>query len=276
LRGSCYKSTINITIRRPTVSHKDVTSLIPSPLPDRGRPFVVLSWAQSADGQIATRTGDSKYLSSPESLQVQQILRRDCDAVLVGIGTVLADDPRLLCRLPPEANPRNRQPLRLILDARYQTPPDSCLCRTTQEGPVLIIGAETPLSTNAENEAQRKDEEVRIQKLLDGGLQVEQVPIEKDSVPSRLKLDLRAVLERLYQRGIKSLFVEGGSAVLTSFLSASLADRVILDISPRFIGQGIPAVRDLGVLTLPEARRFRTISVEHWGENVVWVMDALS
>ncbi|AEJ20783.1 RibD family protein [Gracilinema caldarium] len=258
------------------MSHQDLPPLIPSPLPRLSRPYVVLSWAQSADGQIATRTGDSKYLSSPESLQVQQILRRDCDAVLVGIGTVLADDPRLLCRLSPEANPRNRQPLRVILDARFQTPPEASLCKTTREGPVLIIGAETQPSNNAENEAQRKDEETRIQKLLALGLEVIRVPIEKDSVPSRLKLDLRTVLDRLYQRGIQSLFVEGGSAVLTSFLRANLADRVILDISPRFIGQGIPAVRDLGVLTLPEARRFKTISVEHWGENVVWVMDALS
>jgi len=256
------------------VPQKDISYLIPSPLPDLNRPYVVLSWAQSADGQIATRTGDSKYLSSPESLQVQQILRRDCDAVLVGIGTVLADAPQLLCKLDPEANPRNRQPLRIVLDARFQTPPEACLCRTSQEGPVLIIGAESQYSAVAQDEAERAHEASRVQKLLEQGLEVERVPIEEDSVPSRLKLDLRAVLAHLHQRGIHSLFVEGGSAGLTSFLRANLADRVILDICPRFIGQGIPAVRDLGVINLPEARQFHTVFVEAWGENIVWIMDA--
>lgn len=250
--------------------------LLPSSLPHLERPFVVLSWAQSADGQIATRTGDSKYLSSPESLLVQQMLRRDCDAVLVGIGTVLADDPRLLCRLPSEANPKNRQPLRVILDARFQTPPEACLCKTSSEGPVLIIGAESQQNLTREAPTAPSDEERRIQRLRAQGLEVQRVPIEQDSVPSQLKLDLHAVLERLYQRGVRSLFVEGGSAVLTSFLRASLVDRIILDMSPRFIGQGIPAIRDLGVLSLPEARRFKTISTETWGENVVWIMDALS
>ena len=248
--------------------------LIPSNLPQHHQPYVVMSWAQSADGQIATRTGDSKYLSSPESLKVQQLLRRDCDAVLVGIGTVLADDPRLLCKLTPEDNSRGRQPLRIVLDARFQTPPESCLCSTSTEGPVLIIGAEPQYHSSTADEAEQLDEERRIQNLLAQGVEIERVPVEQDAVPSRLKLDLPAVLEKLYRRGIQSIFVEGGSAVLTSFLRANLADRVILDICPRFIGQGIPAVRDLGVINLPEARQFHTVFVEAWGENIVWIMDA--
>lgn len=248
-------------------------TLLPSPLPALDRPFVVVSWAQSADGQIATRTGDSKYLSSPESLQVQQVLRRDCDAVLVGIGTVLADDPRLLCRLPHDTNPEGRQPLRVVLDARFQTPANSCLCGTAREGPVLVIGAEEQPARTTEDQTARRDEELRIQTLAAQGVAAARAALQSDSVPSRLKLDLHSVLDILFRRGIRSLFVEGGSAVITSFLKNDLADRIILDLSPRFIGEGLPAVRDLGVLSLSEARRFHTVSVECWGENPVWVMD---
>lgn len=255
-------------------STENSLNLLPIPLPHLSRPYVVLSWAQSADGQIATRTGDSKYLSSPESLQVQQLLRRDCDAVLVGIGTVLADDPRLLCRLPEEQNPEQRQPHRIVLDAHFQTPGESCLCSTSNEGPVLVIGAQA--AQRAASGTEKKDQadtEERIQKLAARGVQIARVAIDEDSVPSRLKLSIPAVLDLLYERGIRSLFVEGGSAIITSFLKQNLADRVILDLSPRFIGQGIPAVRDLGVLSLGEAKHFKTRSVATWGENVVWVME---
>lgn len=255
------------------VSRSPKSGLLPSPLPALERPYVVLSWAQSADGQIATRTGDSKYLSSPESLQVQQILRRDCDAVLVGVGTVLADDPRLLCRLSPAENPENRQPLRVVLDARFQTPANASLCKTSGEGPVLIIGAELQEAATADDKAAQQDEEERIRSLESAGLSIARTEIEQDSVPSRLKLSLPAVLNLLYRKGVQSLFVEGGSALITSFLKNNLADRVILDLSPRFIGQGIPAVRDLGVLALTDARRFHTLSAETWGENVVWIME---
>ncbi|MFQ3547377.1 MAG: dihydrofolate reductase family protein, partial [Termitinemataceae bacterium] len=95
------------------------------------------------------------------------------------------------------------------------------------------------------------------------------------SLPSRLKLDLFSVLTLLYERGIRSILVEGGSAVITSFLYNNLADRIILDITPRFIGAGTPAVKDLGVLHLAEARRFHTVSVTAWGENIIWIMDNL-
>jgi len=255
-------------------STENSLNLLPIPLQRLSRPYVVLSWAQSADGQIATRTGDSKYLSSPESLQVQQLLRRDCEAVLVGIGTVLADDPRLLCRLPEEQNPEQRQPHRIVLDAHFQTPGESCLCSTSNEGPVLVIGAQA--AQRAASGTEKKDQadtEERIQKLAARGVQIARVAIDEDSVPSRLKLSIPAVLDLLYERGIRSLFVEGGSAIITSFLKQNLADRVILDLSPRFIGQGIPAVRDLGVLSLGEAKHFRTRSVATWGENLVWVME---
>jgi riboflavin-specific deaminase-like protein len=234
------------------------------------RPLVILSWAQSADGRIATRSGESKYLSSPESFDVQQELRRDSDAVLVGLGTVLQDDPRLLCRLPVERNPDGRQPLRVVLDSRFATPPDSILVRSAREHPVLVIGGESaagPASPVgiAVDTAER---ESVLEKL---GVGTARVPVVATGIAPAL--DLRAVLTLLYRRGVRTLFVEGGAAVLTSFLAEDLADRVVLDLSPRFIGTGRDAVADLGVERLAEARGFRSVAVELRGGNVIWTME---
>ena len=226
--------------------------------PPSGRPTGILSWAQSADGRIATRTGESKYLSSPESLDIQQELRRDCDAVLVGLGTVLADDPKLLCRLPAERNPAGRQPLRVVLDSRFALPLDSLLGRTAAEHPVLVIGDER---ADAGRAAALEARGVLTLRARAGG------------EPAAPKLDLRAALAALFGRGVRSLFVEGGAAVLTSFLKEDLVDRVILDLSPRFIGTGRDAVADLGVERLAEARGFRSVSAELRGGNVVWTME---
>ncbi len=235
----------------------------PAPLPQ-----VILSWAQSADGRIATRTGDSKYLSSPESLEIQQELRRDCDAVLVGIGTVLADDPRLLCRLGPDKNPKGHQPLRVVLDSRFQTPIHSQLAATALESPVLVIGApiEEALSDRVQIHKRRSV-------LEEQGIHIITVPLAPATGKSYPKLDLGAVLQVLRQKGVETLFVEGGAGILTAFLADNLADRIILDISPLFIGEGISAVGDLGTERLSDTRGFKTLALEQRGTNVVWTME---
>jgi diaminohydroxyphosphoribosylaminopyrimidine deaminase / 5-amino-6-(5-phosphoribosylamino)uracil reductase len=233
-------------------------------------PSVTLSWAQSADGRIATLTGESKYLSSPESLEIQQELRRDSDAVLVGLGTVLSDDPRLLCRLPPERNPALRQPLRVVLDSHFAIPTDSALVRTAADHPVLVIGALAPFRGQSSAGAQAAAlERERALKALD--VQTARIPVVEAG--ASLRLDLRAALALLADRDVRSLFVEGGAAILTSFLAEDLVDRVVLDLAPRFIGTGRNAVADLGVRSLAQARGFRSVAVELRGGNVVWTME---
>ena len=239
-----------------------------------GRPLVVLSWAQSADGRIATRTGESKYLSSPETLDIQQELRRDCDAVLVGLGTVLSDDPKLLCKLPPERNPDGRQPLRVVLDSRFALPLDSFLVRTAAERPVLAIGADSPEGAEgAAGPSEARQRGLRERGVLTARVATRPGTERRGGAVKRAGLDLRAVLALLRDRGIGTLFVEGGAEVLTSFLAEDLADRVILDIAPRFIGTGRDAVGNLGVERLAEARGFRNVGVELRGGNAVWTLE---
>lgn len=193
------------------------------------RPYVTLSWAQSLDGRIATATGDSQWIGGPESLHFAHELRRDNEAILVGIGTVLADNPRLTCRIPG-----GRSPQRLVLDARLRLPVEAALTDVS-EAPTAVYTSVPDAANAAELSAK--------------GVDIRQA----SSIGSRL--DLGHILDDLGARGITSLFVEGGAAVLTSFLAAGLADRVVIVTAPFLIGAGVEAVGDLGLKVLSEAPR---------------------
>lgn len=184
------------------------------------RPYVTLSWAQSLDGRIATSTGDSQWIGGPESLTFAHELRRDNEAILVGIGTVLADNPRLTCRIPGGRNPQ-----RVVLDARLRLPADAALADVS-EAPTAVYTAEH----NIERETLLKAKGVEI----------------RSAQRRNTGLDLVQVLDDLGARGITTLFVEGGAGVLTSFLVAGLADRVIVVTAPFLIGAGVNALGDLG------------------------------
>jgi diaminohydroxyphosphoribosylaminopyrimidine deaminase/5-amino-6-(5-phosphoribosylamino)uracil reductase len=178
----------------------------------RGRPFVLLKAAVTLDGRIATARGESKWITSPAQRRQARWLRRLHDAVLVGIGTVLADDPLLL------PQPRTRRPFaRVVLDTRLRLPPASRLVRSASAtAPVLVL---TALKTGARRRA-----------LEARGVQVV-------SVASRGgRLDPRAALAALGRRGIASVVVEGGSEVLGSFLAARLVDEVALFRAPLLLG----------------------------------------
>lgn len=194
------------------------------------RPYVTLSWAQSLDGRIATVTGDSQWIGGPESLTFAHELRRDNDAILVGIGTVLKDNPRLTCRIPGGKNP-----LRVVLDSRLRLSEGAALANT-EEAPTLLYWSRGPSDD-------------RCQRLAAQGVQLAQV----DDLDGGL--DLEAVLDDLGRRGIKTLFVEGGAAVLTAFLAAGLVDRAVVVSAPFLIGAGIEAVGDLGHRVLSHVPR---------------------
>lgn len=171
-----------------------------------GRPEVTLKWAMSLDGRIATSTGQSQWISSPQARQWALALREEHDAILVGSGTLLADDPRLDRRLGLAPGPN----LRVVLDRRLRTPPEARLL--TIEGPAVIY-------------TQSTDPE-RIEALRARGAEVVHLPAVEPG----------AVLADLYGRSVQSLLVEGGGEVLASFVASGLYDRVMVDWAPLLIG----------------------------------------
>ena len=192
------------------------------------RPFITLSYAQSLDGSITATAGQPLALSGPEAMKLTHELRAGHDAILVGIGTVLADNPRLTVRLASGPNP---QPV--VLDSRLRLPFTANLLGHPK--PPIIASTDR---ASAERQAA----------LESKGARVIRFPANEGG-----RVHLPALLEWLAQNGIKSVMVEGGSAVITSFLSAHLVDRVIVTIAPRFVG-GLHAVTARCDLPLRNAR----------------------
>lgn len=177
----------------------------------RGRPFVLLKAALTLDGRIATAAGESRWITSPAQRRAARGLRRLHDAVLVGIGTVIADDPLLL----PE--PGLRRPFRrVVLDSRLRLPPGSRLARSARRAPVIALVARAPAGRRRRLEA---------------------LGVEVVECASRAwRVNPGAALQALRERGVSSVMVEGGSEVLGSFLAARLVDQVALFRAPLLLG----------------------------------------
>jgi riboflavin-specific deaminase-like protein len=221
----------------------DVGSLLGEVRAATTRPYVVVKYAQTIDGRIATSTGDARWISGEEERRTSHALRAACDAVLVGVGTILADDPRLTVRLVPGASP-----IRVVLDPRLRLPDDAR---------VLDADGVTTIVTTGASSAERRDE------LRRRGVSVVVVPAGPDG------LDLRATLEALFDDGIRSLLVEGGARVITSFLSLGLADRLVVAIAPRVMGSGTDAVNDLGITEVASSIRLERRAVHVAGDDVL-------
>ncbi len=210
------------------------------------RPIVTLSYAQSLDGRIACRNGSSQWISGEESLKRTHELRGQNDAILAGIQTVLQDDPRLTCRLS-----EGKDPIRVILDSQLRIPFDSTIVQSARQTPSKIFCS--PGCDKRKKSA-----------LEQAGITV--VPVQRG--PEGLILS--EILATLSDTGVRSLLVEGGSSVITSFIREKLADKIILFMAPLIIGTGTDAVGDIGTENLSEALRGKTASVSRLGEDIVW------
>ena len=211
-----------------------------------GRPLVTLKIAQSIDGRTVTATDDSRWITGEAARAFGHLMRAKNDAILVGAGTALADDPELTCRLP---GLEDRSPVRVVLDTRLRLNEWSKLAQTAHETPTLVFTAQT-----------------------DGGGALEACGVEFVRVArdARGRPKLEAVLAALAARGITRLLVEGGATVHAAFLDRDLADRLEVFTSPILLGSaGQGAVESLAALTLGEAPRFRPLARRSLGADVL-------
>jgi diaminohydroxyphosphoribosylaminopyrimidine deaminase/5-amino-6-(5-phosphoribosylamino)uracil reductase len=214
-----------------------------------GRPRVTLKLATSLDGRIATKSGESRWITGPAARARAHLLRAESDAVMVGGGTALADDPRLDVRLP---GLEDRAPLRAVLDGRLRLPLTHDLVARAGARPTCLI-------------TRPGGEPKRLTAYRKAGLEVVEVPDDEAG-----DLSLEAALEALGGSGVNDLLVEGGGQVAAGLLRQGLVDRLVWFRAPRLIGgDGLPALAGFGLEELEAAPRFALVAAVPAGEDMV-------
>lgn len=211
------------------------------------RPHVTLKLATSLDGRIATASGESRWITSPESRAAVQQLRAAAQAVMVGAGTARADDPELLARTEP---PPLRQPLRVVLDTEFSLPPRGRLFSSLDRAPLLVIGA---LDADANARAGLEAAGARTAAVARGPVGI----------------DAEAALDRLGAEGIAQVLVEGGGVLAASLIAADAVERLEWFRAPIILGgDGRPAVAALALGRLAEAPTWRRVALRELGPDL--------
>lgn len=223
---------LNKQIERWLNSHKTTSK-------SRHRPFITLAYAQSWDGSITNRCGESLQLSSSESTRLTHQLRSLHDGILVGIGTVLSDDPQLTVREWQGPNP---QPI--VLDSQLRMPQNAQLCHhPDKQCWILTVHADISKFGN------------KVEVISINGSNQSHVPLEE-------------AMQILRDRGIGSLMVEGGATVITAFLKARMVDVLVLTIAPRLLG-GYRAVDDLAATTNADLPTIDPLYTQQIGQDLI-------
>jgi diaminohydroxyphosphoribosylaminopyrimidine deaminase/5-amino-6-(5-phosphoribosylamino)uracil reductase len=213
-----------------------------------GRPHVLLKLAASSDGKAGLPGRKPVAITGEAARQRVHLMRADADAILIGIGTVLADDPHLTCRLPGMFE---RSPVRVVLDAKLRIPLSTAIVGTARDVPVWVFGA-TSASPIAEDILKAKGVEVFRVDATDG------------------RLDLHQVVKALAERGITRLMVEGGPIVAASFLAADLVDEAVLFRSPNEIGlTGIDVLEGVPLSALTQSPQLTRVATEAIGHDTL-------
>jgi diaminohydroxyphosphoribosylaminopyrimidine deaminase/5-amino-6-(5-phosphoribosylamino)uracil reductase len=226
-----------------------------------GKPLVIAKWAMTADGKIATRTGDSRWISGAESRRRVHELRGMVDCVIIGVGTALRDDPRLTCR---DAEKRRRA-TRLVLCSGRVPPPDARLFATLDEAPLVLAYPECAPPTGLDT-------------AVEDGAEALPVPAEEGSSG---RLDPATLLEELGRRHMANVLIEGGAETLGAFFDAGQVDRVLVFVAPRVAGgrDATTAVAGRGIERMDEAHELLNVETERIGPDILiqgWVRDPLS
>jgi diaminohydroxyphosphoribosylaminopyrimidine deaminase/5-amino-6-(5-phosphoribosylamino)uracil reductase len=210
------------------------------------RPFVVVKTAMTLDGKIAAHTGDSRWITGSASREAVHRLRDEVDGILIGIGTVLADDPELTTRLPAGG----RNPIRVILDSNLRIPETARVLDTTEAQTWIVTGPEASVE--------------KAERLRARGVEV--ISVEK----GESGLDLDVMLHTLYAKGITHLLVEGGASVNGALLEAGLINKVVAFVAPKLIGgaEAPTPYGGVGFAKMSQAVGLRDVTVETYGDDL--------
>ena len=217
------------------------------------RPFVILKCAATLDGRIATRTGDSKWISGEASRAFVHRLRHAVDAIMVGIDTVKNDDPKLTTRLPDDTVKNNGlDPTRIILDTRLSIPEDAKVLQLFSDSDTVII------TGNSASEDKKDRIEKRGSRVVESSV--------KDGL-----IELDPLMDRLGALGLTSLLIEGGSRVIASALSAGIVDKIIFFYAPKILGgdDGVPICRGEGPEIMKDSISVKDVRVRRFGDDVM-------
>jgi diaminohydroxyphosphoribosylaminopyrimidine deaminase/5-amino-6-(5-phosphoribosylamino)uracil reductase len=212
-----------------------------------GLPFVVAKTAQSLDGKIATASARSRWISSAPARAESHRLRATADAILVGIETVLADDPRLSVR---HGRGRRGRPVKIIVDSHLRTPPAARCLGAASPAPVII--------------ATTVHSPTKAAKLMRRGAEIIRLPVRRGRVP------LRLLFRRLAVRGLHTLLIEGGGEVLAGALAERLVDRIVFFVAPVLIGgrTAPSSVSGRGIARLSDAIRLSDLHIRRIGPDL--------
>lgn len=209
-----------------------------------GKPFVILKWAQSLDGRIATRSFHSSWISNEKSRKKVHQLRKSVDAVLIGAGTVKHDNPQLTVR-----HVKGKQPWRIVVSRNLDIPFESKLFNDEFRNKTVVFTAKTDAK--------------KINKFEKLGVHLEFINNEND------RSTFNQILEWMSKKNLISLLVEGGKSILTSFIKTGLADKLMIFVAPKLIGEGIDAIGDLSIHSMMDSTELKKTSYKKIGTDIL-------
>ncbi|GAX60625.1 diaminohydroxyphosphoribosylaminopyrimidine deaminase / 5-amino-6-(5-phosphoribosylamino)uracil reductase [Candidatus Scalindua japonica] len=212
-----------------------------------GMPYITVKYAQTLDGRIATRGGDSQWISSEASRKYVHRLRSINGGIMVGAGTVTADNPQLTVR-----HVKGKNPFRIIVDSRLRIPIKSS----------VLTDANSHLTIIATTSSAPAVKIAAVEKL---GVEVWVVKKERNG-----RVSLRDLLRKLGKREIMSVLVEGGSEIVTSLLKAGLVDKMIIPIAPKIVGKGLESIGDLNINKINNSIKFSSFKTMKKGDDIVF------